>query len=40
LEADLGGDEQDDFDAKDFKDSLMVSKYIVNIFKYLKQTKA
>ena len=35
-EADPEGDEWDDLDAEDSKDPLMVSEYVVDIFKYLK----
>ncbi|KAG1893493.1 uncharacterized protein F5891DRAFT_985843 [Suillus fuscotomentosus] len=38
-EADLDGDEWGDLDAEDFDDPLMVSKYVVEIFKYMKQTE-
>jgi len=38
-EADPEGDEWDDLDAEDSKDPLMVSEYVVDIFKYLKQTE-
>ncbi|KAG1896733.1 uncharacterized protein F5891DRAFT_1192617 [Suillus fuscotomentosus] len=38
-EADLDGDECGDLDAEDFDDPLMVSKYVVEIFKYMKQTE-
>ena len=38
-EADPEGDEWDDLDAEESQDPLMVSEYVVDIFKYLKQTK-
>ena len=38
-EADPEGDEWDDLNAEDSKDPLVVSKYVVDIFKYLKQTE-
>ncbi|KAG1741428.1 cyclin-like protein [Suillus paluster] len=38
-EADPDGDEWDDLDAEDADDPLMVSEYVVEIFKYMKQTE-
>ena len=38
-EADPEGDERDDLDAEDSEDPVMVSEYVVDIFKYLKQTE-
>lgn len=38
-EADPEGDEWDDLDAEDSEDPLMVSEYVVEIFKYMKQTE-
>lgn len=38
-EADPDGDEWDDLDAEDSDDPLMVSEYVVEIFKYMKQTE-
>ena len=37
LEADPEGDQWDDLDAEDTDDPLMVSEYVVEIFKYMKQ---
>ena len=37
VEADPEGDQWDDLDAEDADDPLMVSEYVVEIFKYLKQ---
>ncbi|KAG1720253.1 cyclin-like protein [Suillus lakei] len=38
-EADPDGDEWDDLDAEDADDPVMVSEYVVEIFKYMKQTE-
>ena len=38
-EANPEGDEWDDLDAEDSEDPLMDSEYVVDIFKYLKQTE-
>lgn len=38
-EADPEGDDWDDLDAEDSEDPLMVSEYVVDIFKYMKQTE-
>ena len=38
-EADPDGEEWDDLDAEDSEDPLMVSEYVVEIFKYMKQTE-
>ncbi|KAG1807242.1 cyclin-like protein [Suillus variegatus] len=38
-EADPNGDKWGDLDAEDFDDPLMVSEYVVEIFKYMKQTE-
>jgi G2/mitotic-specific cyclin 1/2 len=38
-EADPDGEEWDDLDAGDSEDLLMVSEYVVDIFKYMRQTE-
>jgi len=38
-EADPEGDEWDDLDAEDADDPLMVSEYVVEIFKYMKEVE-